>query len=191
ASNIGLKDQFIVKLMNDSLAIRGSKTMDWMKENELKPTIVADDGTMESLFKSLPAPVSEESSVFLQAYHQDDALLKDKLSKAGYDVYLSQPYSFEPPGEKIVFQLKEEIIKQTLDAVVFTSKTQVKNVFNDDRQKLVESFNDQVLAVAVGKVTAKELEDQGIEYVLYPNRPKMGAMVVEMDRYYQKSLTIQ
>ncbi|ARI77391.1 uroporphyrinogen-III synthase [Halobacillus mangrovi] len=189
ATDANLSKQFLEKLSQNSLAIRGSKTMDWLKENNLKPSLVSEDGTMDHLFSLLPSPSKEGASVFLQAYHQDDALLKNKLEAAGYTVYLSQPYAFEPPSEYTMNSLKEEIVKQSLDAVVFTSKTQVKNIFETRTQELTEAFNDQVLAVAVGKVTAKELEDQGIKQVLQPSRPKMGAMVVAMDRYYQKKLT--
>ncbi|MGI8315212.1 uroporphyrinogen-III synthase [Halobacillus mangrovi] len=189
AAENNMRDKFLEKLGQSSLAIRGSKTMDWLRENHLNPDLVSEDGTMDHLFSLLPSPTKEAASVFLQAYHQDDALLKNKLEAVGYNVYLSQPYAFEPPSETIMNSLKEEIVKQSLDAVVFTSKTQVKNLFNTPTQELTEAFNDQVLAVAVGKVTAKELEDQGINQVLQPNRPKMGAMVVAMDRYYQKKLT--
>ncbi|MBH0229460.1 uroporphyrinogen-III synthase [Halobacillus yeomjeoni] len=189
AYELGCQGAFIEKLNKDQLAIRGSKTIDWLKENELQPSFIAEDGTMENLLEKLKEKldVNNNPHVFLQAYHQDDAKLKKDLEKLGCTVYLSKPYSFEPPIEKTVLQLKKKIKEQTIDAVVFTSKTQVINVFQDlgARASLTESFNDGVLAVAVGKVTAKELESHGIEYVLQPSKPKMGTMVVEMNRFYQ------
>jgi uroporphyrinogen-III synthase len=191
--NAGLHSQYIKKLNHTNLAIRGRKTLEWMKKNSLQASRVSQDGTMEDLLEVFADehPYSRKRHVFLQAYNQDDAKLKHALEKTGCSVYLSKPYSYQRPNPQVVSRLKTAIIDQLLDAVVFTSKTQVQNIFTDqaDIQKLVRSFNDQVLAVAVGKVTANELESKGVVNVLQPNHPKMGAMVVEIDRYYRQMNT--
>ncbi|QHE51620.1 uroporphyrinogen-III synthase [Pontibacillus sp. HMF3514] len=189
ASNNDLHDTFLEKLKQTNIAVRGSKTMSWLKEKELAPTIITEDGTMETLLHDLQSRKSPESynRLFLQAYNQDDAEWKDALEALGFTVYLSQPYAFKRPNEQVTRDLNQEIIKQSIDAVLFTSKTQVQNLFeNQVDLQLVHSFNDQVLAVAVGKVTAKELEKQGIAQVLQPETQKMGAMVVELDYYYRQ-----
>ncbi|KGX91811.1 uroporphyrinogen-III synthase [Pontibacillus marinus] len=189
AANNALHNAFFEKLKQTNIAIRGSKTMSWLKENELSPTIVTEDGTMETLLHDLERRKSPESynRLFLQAYNQDDAVWKDALEDLGFTVYLSQPYAYKRPDEQVTRDLRQEIIKQSIDAVLFTSKTQVQNLFEKQGDhQLVHSFNDQVLAVAVGKVTAKELEKQGIVHVLQPETPKMGAMVVELDNYYRQ-----
>lgn len=188
AQNHSLYESFIEKLGNETLAIRGSKTMDWLKENQFHPHLVAEDGTMKNLLDRLASQDKRKMGrVFLQAYNQDDALLKQSLEGLGYSVYLSKPYSFEEPGSEWLDQFTEEIFSGQLHAAVFTSKTQVKNLFaNEAVQKgLVDAFNHNVLAVAVGKVTAKELEDKGIINVLQPEKPKMGTMVVKLDRYFR------
>jgi len=180
-------EDFIEKLRSSHLAIRGKKTTDWMKEHQLKPELLAADGTMAELMKELRA-APERGSVFLQAYNLDDAKWKSTLEEMGHEVYLSQPYSFEKPKTAHLQELKMEIFDQSVEAVVFTSKTQVKNLFEDteDQESLIRKFNDQVLAVAVGKVTAKELEDQGISEVLQPENQKMGAMVVKLNQYFKQ-----
>ncbi|MGP4077354.1 uroporphyrinogen-III synthase [Halobacillus sp. K22] len=180
-----LHEDFIDKLKRSRLAIRGKKTTDWMKEHNLEPERLAADGTMAELMHELEAS-PERGSVFLQAYNLDDAKWKSTLEEMGYDVYLSQPYSFEKPKAANLQELKMEIFDQSVEAVIFTSKTQVKNLFEDteDQEMLTRQFNDQVLAVAVGKVTAKELADQRINEVLQPKNQKMGAMVVNLNQYF-------
>src|SRR5690606_2046238 len=93
----------------------------------------------------------------------------------------------------VVDQLKQSILAQSLDAIVFTSKTQVRNIFADtgQSQELVNAFNDRVLAVAVGKVTAQELESNGINQVLQPEHQKMGAMIVAIDHHYRQQQILQ
>ncbi|MGP4059781.1 uroporphyrinogen-III synthase [Halobacillus sp. H74] len=187
AETHGFHDSLINKLSEEPLAIRGSKTLDWLKENGLRPSVIADDGTMNNLFERLIMVDKDvKGRVFLQAYNQDDAYLKQFLEKQGYSVYLSRPYVFEAPLPDVLQELKEEITSLKMDAVIFTSKTQVLNLFSNAAEHggLVEAFNTDVLAVAVGKVTANELESQGINNVLQPKRQKMGAMVVTLDRYF-------
>lgn len=186
-----LDGPFLQKLKKESLAIRGSKTMDWLKENDLAPDMISADGTMEDLLNQLPIVDKEENNqVFLQTYNEDEELLKRKLVDKGYRVYGANPYKFLPPDPDVVESLTHSILSAQLDAVVFTSKTQVKNLFHHPaRMKgVVEAFNHHVQATAVGKVTAQALRDNGISSIVQPERPKMGAMIVELDRYFQRQL---
>ena len=41
-----------------------------------------------------------------------------------------------------------------------------------------------VLAVAVGKVTAEALYEEGVNRVLFPEEERMGSMVVAMSRHF-------
>ncbi|RCW65858.1 uroporphyrinogen-III synthase [Saliterribacillus persicus] len=188
ATAIGIDKHFIKKLRQLHLAIRGSKTSAWLKEHSLEPTILSEDGTMDRLLQDLRDEFDKNGPkrIFLQAYNQDDAKLKNELETIGYSVYLSKPYSFEPPTPSIVNGLREAIIEKSLDAVVFTSKTQVINLFadNDRNSEITAACNEKVLAVAVGKVTAQELKNNGIKRVVEPDNQKMGAMIVALNNYY-------
>ncbi|WP_181347332.1 uroporphyrinogen-III synthase [Thalassobacillus sp. CUG 92003] len=190
AEALGLHARYIETLKTSHLAIRGRKTHAWLKQHDIEPALMAEDGTMEDLLTSLEqdSQTSEARRVFLQAYNQDDALLKGSLEALGYSVYLSQPYTYDPPEPETIHGLTEAIKQRSLDGVVFTSKTQVRNLFQaqSDCTPLLQAFNDGVLAVAVGKVTAHELASWGIDKVLQPEDQKMGAMVVALDRYYQE-----
>ncbi|REJ06363.1 uroporphyrinogen-III synthase [Halobacillus trueperi] len=183
---------FLQKLEKESLAIRGSKTMDWLKTNELFPDVISEDGTMENLLSQIPVvDQTETRKIFLQTYNEDEEFLIRKLEKKGYSVYRANPYRFLPPDPVVVEDLALHIANAQLDAVVFTSKTQVKNLFYQTkrRHEVVEAFNHHVQAAAVGKVTAQSLHDHGISSVVQPERPKMGAMIVELDQYFQSQLS--
>ncbi|MFD1067837.1 uroporphyrinogen-III synthase [Oceanobacillus locisalsi] len=186
AQNLHIHHSFIDKLKSSKLAIRGSKTTKWLKQHQLTPSILSADGTMENLLELLPpAKQGEGKQVYLQTYNEDDAYLKRSLEQLGYDVYLSKPYSYKEPAQQVLSTLKETIILQHVDAVVFTSKTQVRNLFmKNDKEELAAAFNQRVLAAAIGKVTAAELEKNGVDNVFQPMKPKMGAMVVELNKQF-------
>jgi uroporphyrinogen-III synthase len=42
------------------------------------------------------------------------------------------------------------------------------------------------VAVAVGKVTKEALHEEGIAHVIAPAHERMGAMIVELARYFDK-----
>ncbi|MFG6117551.1 uroporphyrinogen-III synthase [Halobacillus sp. MO56] len=191
AKKAGVHKEFLNKLHQTKLAVRGKKTMQWLKENALQAERVSSDGTMENLLSAFHTD-SNRGDVFLQAYNQDDARLKDALEHLGNSVYLSQPYYYEQPLKEVVRSLKCDIADLYLDTVVFTSKTQVRNLFNDDsgREILVKAFNHKVLPAAIGKVTAGELSAQGITDVLQPVDSKMGAMVVAIEHHYRQARSL-
>lgn len=56
-------------------------------------------------------------------------------------------------------------------------------------KELQQAFEKQVLAAAVGKVTAEAIRDEGVKRVLAPDIERMGAMIIELSRYYE-SLTL-
>jgi len=177
---------FIDKLENSTLVVRGSKTQKWLKKHSLSASYASEDGTMENVLYSLAeVKRSDGKHVFLQTYNQDDVLIKGKLESRGYTVYLSKPYLYKNPDFIILNNLRQHIMDQFLDAVIFTSKTQVKNLFDKEPKRLVNAFNDNVKAVAVGKVTAYELEKNGVSHVVHPTNQKMGAMVIELRNYFK------
>ena len=49
--------------------------------------------------------------------------------------------------------------------------------------EIIHSFKADVLAVAVGKVTAEALREEGIERILAPENERMGAMIIELSNY--------
>ncbi|MFD2616263.1 uroporphyrinogen-III synthase [Terrilactibacillus laevilacticus] len=191
AEKINEKDRFLQSLQKTPLAIRGSKTLKWLKDHNLVPDRVSEDGTMKHLISSFKQERENEKGkrVYLQLYDQDDAELKQQFESLGFDPYLSKPYSYKQPDPETLLSLTEKIVEQSLDAVVFTSKTQVRNLFKQPDQKasLVKAFNDQVLAVAVGKVTAGELEEQGIKKLIQPENQKMGQMIVRLSEYFEET----
>ncbi|GGF26032.1 hypothetical protein GCM10010954_26220 [Halobacillus andaensis] len=186
AERLGRQEEYIQALQETKLAIRGSKTVKWLKEKGLEPTIVSDDGTMNELVQELDQVNIEGDSFFLQQYNKNEPAILNKLNTLPINLYQSLPYHYIEPKKETVHHLKQLIFEQKVDAVVFTSKTQVQNLFQTLSEKLSSAFNQEVTAVAIGSVTADELRSHGITHVLEPDKPKMGAMIIALSRYYQQ-----
>ncbi|KHD86611.1 uroporphyrinogen-III synthase [Heyndrickxia ginsengihumi] len=188
AIRINEREAFLQALRNTKIAIRGSKTLNWLRQHDLKPLYVAEDGTMENLLSFFQDGEKREGqeNIYIQLYDQDDQVLQTSFEQLGFAPYLSKPYHYKHPDTQVLQDLKDNILQSSLDAVVFTSKTQVRNLFQQTEQNeaLTRSFNEHVLAVAVGKVTASELERQGIKKVIQPANQKMGEMIVKLSEYY-------
>ncbi len=73
----------------------------------------------------------------------------------------------------------EATADRQLDAVTFTCAVAVHHVFEmaADVDALVAAFESDVVAVAVGPVTAEALRDRGVRRLLEPERARLGSMV--------------
>jgi uroporphyrinogen-III synthase len=49
------------------------------------------------------------------------------------------------------------------------------------------AFNGRVRVVAVGRVTAEALREEGIGLVISPESERMGAMIIELVHYYKST----
>lgn len=84
-----------------------------------------------------------------------------------------------PEDATPAIKLLEAATERQLDAVTFTCSYAVHNAFElcRDPKALAEAFDEDVLAVAVGPVTADALRDAGVTRVVEPARARLGSMV--------------
>ncbi|WP_226037883.1 uroporphyrinogen-III synthase [Aquibacillus saliphilus] len=192
AKRLGRKNEFIEALRQANLAIRGNKTNNWLEKWGLKPTFLTPGGTMTELLEYLDGHEISGNQFFFQAYNKDEQDVVNQIAALPVTLYHSMPYFYLPPDEAIVEDLRTLVTDKTLDAIVFTSKTQVQNLFLNEAEKsdLIEAFGTDVLAVAIGQVTADELKKHGVERVLESNNSKLGAMIITLADYYEQQSSI-
>jgi uroporphyrinogen-III synthase len=186
---LGIKQQFINIIQQAKIASRGYKTLSTLKKLGIYPEVQDEDGTTRSLISSLEKFDFTGKKVMVQLHGEQAPSLIKFLEEKGADVTLILPYQHIPPATETVATLWEELLEKKLDAICFTTAIQVRSLFNFAREKdcvdsLLTSFNRHLLAVAVGKVTAEALREEGVEKMLVPNHERMGAMIMELSRYY-------
>ena len=192
AEKLEIKQQLVNIIQQSKIASRGYKTLSTLKKLGIYPEAQDEDGTTSSLIKSLEKFDFAGKKVMVQLHGEQAPSLIKFLEEKGADVTLILPYQHIPPETETVATLCEELLEEKLDAICFTTAVQVRSLFNFAREKdcvdrLLTSFNRNLLAVAVGRVTAEALREEGVKKMLVPEHERMGAMIMELSRYYCKN----
>lgn len=192
ARHHGLFDKVMDVLQTARIAIRGYKTHRILKEYGIEPDLRDETGTVENLMQGLRAVPLTGRRVVVQLYGEKIPHLEVFLKEQGAIYKEILPYRHVPPEEETVLSLIEAISQTQVDAVAFTSAIQVRNLFDVARKhdmvsSLQETFSRDVLAVAVGSVTGETLTSYGVSRLIRPERERMGAMIMALDRHYRSA----
>lgn len=191
AEKLGIQNEFVQTIRQAKIAIRGYKTYNFLKTQELAPDIRDSDGTMKGLEEQLEAVTFTDEQIWIQLHGEPAPDLVHFLeSKGASAVHTLLPYLNIEPQAETLQQLRQEIQQGSIDAICFTTAVQVRYLFKDARQHGYENdlrlaLGKHVLAVSVGKVTSEALTQAGIMRIVAPENERMGAMIVEMGKYYE------
>ncbi|MHA6481426.1 uroporphyrinogen-III synthase [Paenibacillus sp. strain BS8-2] len=189
AERLGLSEPFVEALGQMNVGARGYKTVNVLRKLGVTPLIRDNDGTTAGMLEEMRDIDLRGKRVVLQLYGDPAPKITAKLLERGAICEELLPYRHVPPIGDSVEQLIDEALQGAVHAIAFTSTVQVRCVLHiadtlGKRQALLDAFGDSVLAVAVGKVTAEALSEEGVERVLYPEEERMGSMVVAISKYY-------
>lgn len=190
SDKLGIKDLFLHRLKEAQVASRGYKTSNALKRMGIKPIAVDQDGTTQGLIHTLEEIDLSNKRVMVQLHGESAPRLIEFLEKKGAIVETILPYQHVAPEEETVAMLCAELTGKEVDAVCFTTQIQVRSLFDYARKRgcdreLLNSFRESVLAVAVGKVTAEALSEEGVERYIAPDNERMGAMIIELANFYE------
>ncbi|MBW7475130.1 uroporphyrinogen-III synthase [Paenibacillus oenotherae] len=189
AEKLGLAESFLGALKSMKLGARGYKTVNVLRKLGLTPEVRDDDGTTRGLLRALESYDLLGSRVALQLYGDPAPRLTGVLAERGAVCEELLPYRHIPPEGDVVERLIDEIVTGKVDAVTMTSTVQVRYVMGcaarmGQLEAVRDAFASRVLAVAVGKVTAEAVYEEGVERVLFPEEERMGSMVVAMSKFF-------
>ena len=191
ADELGLGERLRELLGSAKIAARGYKTFNALKALGLKPVIIDDDGTVEGVRRQLESFDFLGKQIAVQLHGERMPVLTDWLLSQGASVTEIPLYFYEEPSTEDVQQLLYEVLSNSVDVVAFTSNTQVKFFFQGAKRLNAESFlqkafDEKVIALSVGSMTTAELKKNGITRIVAPEHERMGAMVMELVKYYQQ-----
>ncbi|AJS60455.1 uroporphyrinogen-III synthase [Paenibacillus sp. IHBB 10380] len=189
AERMGLAEKFHEVLSQSSIAARGYKTVNALRKRNLTPLVRDDDGSTAGLIRSFEPYDLKGASVIVQLHGDPAPKLMEWLEEQ--EAYARQllPYRHVPPEQEQLEQLVADIVGTKVDAVTFTSAPQFRFLAEYAREQgqlplLIEAFAGPVVAVAVGKITAQALKEEGIERIVIPEEERMGSMMVELGRFF-------
>lgn len=190
AEKLNLYEQFVEKIKQTKVACRGYKSFGVLKKLDISPVATDDDGTNAGLIRQLEGIDFQGKNIMVQLHGESAPKLIQFFENQGGFVTQILPYKHIPPEEETVEKLCKEILNDEVDAVCFTTMIQVHNLFAHAKKRgydaqLIEKFAQNVVAVSVGKVTTEALKDEKVERIVAPEIERMGAMVIELTKYYE------
>ncbi|WP_434749063.1 uroporphyrinogen-III synthase [Paenibacillus amylolyticus] len=189
AEDMDMAGQFRSVLSESIIAARGYKTVNALKKLKLTPLVRDDDGSTDGLIREFGSHDLAGKKVMLQLHGETAPKLVHWLEEQGAVVRQVLPYRHVPPKEAELEQLLNEIIQHQLDAVAFTSGPQIRFLTEyaasqGKLEQMLTAFKEGVVPASVGKVTANAMREEGIEALVVPEDEKMGALIVELGRYF-------
>jgi uroporphyrinogen-III synthase len=171
------------------IAVIGPRTETFLEEQGLKADVVADEYTAEGLLEIFKNLEITDKKIGLPRTLAARNKLPEELKKMGANVFVAEAYrSGLPKNRDKVRALITSIINREVDALTFTSTLTVQNLFKiakeENKDELIEILrNGEVIVTAIGPVTAKPLQKQGIP-VLIPEEYTVDAMLkILMDKF--------
>lgn len=169
-----LREDFIAKLSQVRKLTRGPKPGTALRSVGLKSDLVAVEPTTEGVIRTLQGENLRGRRVAVQLYGTEPNLpLMDFLHESGAVASSVAPYVYADDVEDSrVEELVAAILHGELDALAFTSATQVRRLFQIARrqsgeQALINGLR-QLKVAAVGPVVAEELRDRDVRVDLMP-----------------------
>jgi uroporphyrinogen-III synthase len=192
AGRLNRLEELLAGLASTTNVSRGQKPWRPLKEAGVPITVtVPTPYTTTELLRTLEQLSPEGKGVALLHYGERSDVLADSLVGWGARVTELLMYEWQLPEDTgPLDRLVDEVIAGTVDAVAFTSKVQLRHLFElagrgDRVQPLIEALNSRTVVAAVGPTTAAELEGGGVHPRVVPTNPKMGPMIVALGEYFR------
>ncbi len=182
ADAAGVGEDLLSALEHSRILVRGPKARGAVRAAGLNDTGIAADERTSSLVDMLLADGVDGLTIAVQLHGYTDTEQLERLRSAGATVLTVEPYRWvRPEGTDRLPRLIDAVRSRQIDVVTFTSAPAVDALLSRAQElgrfdELVEAFQEDVVAAAVGPVTAAPVLAAGIEPI-QPERYRMGALI--------------
>lgn len=195
ADAAGLADALLGVLAQCRIVARGPKALGAIQAAGLQADWVAESETSAEILDSLLTDGVSGQRIAVQHHGAGADGLDTELASAGADVASLVVYRWGPPPDPAVLRASvREAARGEIDAVVFTSAPGAAAWLSAAAQEGVvgalvdRSRRGRLVTAAVGPVTAKPLQDAGINPIV-PERGRLGALVRTLVGHYEEAET--
>lgn len=180
AESLGV-DEPLRRALNRSVVVaRGPKAQHAAHAAGLDVAWTAPGETNDEVLQRLAGDGLSGRRVVVQRDGGEPVVAEAVRGLGAADVVDVPVYEWHLPDDRhAARRLLDSACRGQLDAVTFTCSYAVHNAFalSDDPDALGAAFRREVLAVAVGPVTAQALDRHGVSDVVQPTRARLGSMV--------------
>jgi len=160
----------------------GDKTKQVLGEMGYTAHIVPQEFSAEGIVKALPAGKGEAVLIPRAEEGRREAL--EGLIKKGYRVFPLNVYRTEN------IRYDSAAVERLLTGggyIVFASPSAVKGLFANLQKDSASALFKNLVVVAIGKTTKRELEIRGVEVDIVPPRPLISAVAGIIHRFWQEN----
>ena len=182
ATHAGSDAAFFAALARLTTITRGPKPARALRSLHLSPGLRAEEPTTEGIVAVLSGIDLQSRRVGVQLYPGAPSRLCDYLQGAGARPDPVTPYEYAPSEpDAALAGLIDQVIARGIDAIAFTSASQVRRLFDvarvGNRMDGLTAALRQTAVAAVGPVVAAELRQHGVTATIAPT-----------DQYFMKPL---
>ncbi|GAB6900668.1 uroporphyrinogen-III synthase [Kineosporia succinea] len=182
ADAVGLAPHLLEVLAESRIMARGPKARGAIRAAGLIENWSAASETTSEVVEALIAQGVAGRRVAIQLHGNTDEVAIARLREAGAEVIPVPVYRWGPAPDPVAVERSiEATCNRTVDAVVFTSAPGAQAFLDASARlglydPLVYALRDDVVAAAVGAMTARPLVEAGVE-PLVPDRSRLGALI--------------
>jgi uroporphyrinogen-III synthase len=191
AESAGIQDRFVAALEATPLLTRGPKPARVLRRFGITPEFPALAPTTDGIMETLADIEIEGSRVGVQLYGSEPLpQLTDYLETRGATADCVAPYVYASESDDAaVAGLISKIAAGEVDAIAFTSKSQVQRLARVAEQRAARSVAEllePIIVAAVGPVAAAELEAAGVKVDVQPEsdffmKPMVTALIGHLE----------
>jgi uroporphyrinogen-III synthase len=181
----------VAALRSATIVCRGPKPTAAVRRYGLEPSIVpAKPFTTKEVLEALAPVELTGHSVALVHYGERNVALAEALRARGARLEEVCPYEWALPADAEPLRALVRDPVALVDAIVFTSQIQVRNLFAvaatlDRAGALTAALSEEIIVAAVGPVCADALKEVGITPDVQPADPKMGPLLTALADYIE------
>ncbi len=184
---LGITPTLLQLLTNTIVVVRGPKPTGVLRSRHVRIDYSANDPfTTTQVLEAIAATDLAGETVVVQRYGDVNAVLNDSLSARGARVVEVPTYRWALPADTTpLTRLIDALERSTVDAVVFTSASQVHNLFAVAEQTaraatLRVALNATRIA-SIGPVCSDALRGHGVTIDIEASPPKLGPLLDALD----------
>ncbi len=184
------REDVVAALGRLTLVCRGPKPIAALNEVGLVSALaVPEPNTWRDLLSELDRklPIAGKR-VAVQEYGARNEELLAGLRQRGARVATVPVYGWALPEDTAPLRAAiERVVSREVEVALFTSATQVENVFRVAAEMgrvdaLRQAFRGSTVVASIGPITTGALQEHGVDPDLHPEHPKMGQLVGEVAR---------
>jgi len=161
----------------------GSKTRDALAARGIRADVVPNDARAEGVIAALRPRLTEPSWVLLPRAEVAREILPSSLRAAGATVDVVVAYQNLPPKPADVGRIRSLVRPTESDAVLFTSSSTVRNLFDVLGDEAAEHLNGLDL-FSIGTITTEFAERLGLRITATSAEPTIESLVATVRAYY-------